>query len=314
MPISALSAAEKAHVLAEALPFIRHYHSRVFVIKYGGNAMTEASLKAGFGRDLALMQLVGIRPVVVHGGGPQINALLQTMGVKSEFRQGMRVTDEATMHVVEMVVGELNQEIVGLINQHGGSAVGLSGQDGRFLNARKMLLPPETPGGEAVDIGLVGEIESINVKLINILQGNGFIPVVMPIAVGSDGQAYNVNADVVAGKLAETLGAEKLIMMTNTPGVLDKNGELIGDLGLDDIERLFADGTIHGGMLPKLASVLEALKNGVKAAHIIDGRVPNALLLEALTSEGVGTRLHAGSSSDLLRDSRRYFAGQPAAL
>lgn len=293
MSAAQLSAAQKAHVLAEALPFIRHYHSRVFVIKYGGNAMTDPALKAGFGRDLALMQLVGMRPVVVHGAGPQINSLLQTMGVKSEFRQGLRVTTPETMHVVEMVLGELNQEIVGLINQHGGSAVGLSGQDARFLHARKLMLPPEQPEGEPVDIGLVGEIVSINTKLISILQGNGFIPVIMPVAVGSDGQAYNVNADVVAGRLAATMAAEKLIVMSNTAGVLDRDGQLLTDLTADDIERMRADGSIYGGMLPKMAAVLDALKHGVQQAHVIDGRVPNALLLETLTNAGVGTRVHA---------------------
>lgn len=292
MSATALSAAEKADVLAEALPFIRHYHSRVFVIKYGGNAMTDPQLKAGFGRDLALMQLVGMRPVVVHGAGPQINALLQTMGVKSEFKRGLRVTSPETMHVVEMVLGELNQEIVGLINQHGGSAVGLSGQDGYFLQARKLLLPSEEAGGEPIDIGLVGEIAAIDTKLIAILQGNGFIPVVMPVAVGPDGQAFNVNADIVAGKLAATLRAEKLIVMSNTAGVLDQQGQLLTDLSIADIERLREDGTIHGGMLPKLAAVVDALRDGVRQAHIIDGRVPNALLLETLTSAGVGTRVH----------------------
>ncbi len=291
MPIEAASAALKAQILAEALPYIQRFHDKAIVIKYGGNAMTEPALKAGFARDVVMLKLVGMNPVIVHGGGPQIGDLLKTMGIQSEFRQGMRVTDEKVMNVVEMVLGELNQEIVGLINQHGGRAVGLTGQDGAFIHARKMLLKSETNHGEFVDIGLVGEIEKIDPELINLLDSRDFIPVIAPIGVGHEGEAYNINADLVAGKLAETLNAEKLVLMTNTVGVLDKDGKLLTGLSASEIEALFADGTIHGGMLPKIGSALDAVKNGVKSSHIIDGRVEHALLLEVLTNEGVGTMI-----------------------
>jgi acetylglutamate kinase len=240
-----------------------------------------------------MLKLVGMNPVIVHGGGPQIGDLLKTMGIHSEFRQGMRVTDERVMNVVEMVLGELNQEIVGLINQQGGRAVGLTGQDGAFIHARKLLLKSETNHGELVDIGLVGEIEKIDPELINLLDSRDFIPVIAPIGVGKEGEAYNINADLVAGKLAETLNAEKLVLMTNTVGVLDKHGKLLTGLSASEIEALFADGTIHGGMLPKIGSALDAVKNGVKSSHIIDGRVEHALLLEVLTNEGVGTMIKA---------------------
>jgi acetylglutamate kinase len=283
----------KAQILAEALPYIQRFHDKAIVIKYGGNAMTEPALKAGFARDVVMLKLVGMNPVIVHGGGPQIGDLLKTMGIHSEFRQGMRVTDDKVMNVVEMVLGELNQEIVGLINQHGGRAVGLTGQDGAFIHARKLLLKSETNHGEFVDIGLVGEIEKIDPELINLLDSRDFIPVIAPIGVGHEGEAYNINADLVAGKLAETLNAEKLVLMTNTAGVLDKHGNLLTGLSASEIEALFADGTIHGGMLPKIGSALDAVKNGVKSSHIIDGRVEHALLLEVLTNEGVGTMISA---------------------
>jgi acetylglutamate kinase len=291
--IEAGSPALKAQILAEALPYIQRFHDKAIVIKYGGNAMTEAQLKAGFARDVVMLKLVGMNPVIVHGGGPQIGDLLKTMGIASEFRQGMRVTDDKVMNVVEMVLGELNQEIVGLINQHGGRAVGLTGQDGAFIHARKLLLKSETNHGELVDIGLVGEIEKIDPELINLLDSRDFIPVIAPIGVGSEGEAYNINADLVAGKLAETLHAEKLVLMTNTAGVLDKHGNLLTGLSASEIEALFADGTIHGGMLPKIGSALEAVKHGVASSHIIDGRVAHALLLEVLTNEGVGTMIRA---------------------
>jgi len=293
MALTPASAALKAQILAEALPYIQRFHDRTIVIKYGGNAMTEAHLKAGFARDVVMLKLVGMNPVVVHGGGPQIGGLLEKMGIKSEFRQGMRVTDEPTMNVVEMVLGELNQEIVGLINSHGGKAVGLTGQDGAFLRARKLMLKDEKTG-EDIDIGLVGEIEQIDPELINLLDSRDFIPVIAPIGVGSGGEAYNINADLVAGKLAERLSAEKLVLMTNIAGVLDKDGNLITGLTATQIEHLFADGTIHGGMLPKISSALDAVKNGVSSSHIIDGRVEHALLLEILTNEGVGTLIRAG--------------------
>jgi acetylglutamate kinase len=291
--IEAGSSALKAQILAEALPYIQRFHDKAIVIKYGGNAMTEPALKAGFARDVVMLKLVGMNPVIVHGGGPQIGDLLKTMGIHSEFRQGMRVTDDKVMNVVEMVLGELNQEIVGLINQHGGRAVGLTGQDGAFIHARKLLLKSETNHGELVDIGLVGEIEKIDPELINLLDSRDFIPVIAPIGVGHEGEAYNINADLVAGKLAETLNAEKLVLMTNTAGVLDKHGNLLTGLSASGIEALFADGTIHGGMLPKIGSALDAVKNGVKSSHIIDGRVEHALLLEVLTNEGVGTMISA---------------------
>jgi acetylglutamate kinase len=240
-----------------------------------------------------MLKLVGMNPVIVHGGGPQIGELLSKMGIQSEFRQGMRVTDDRVMNVVEMVLGELNQEIVGLINQQGGKAVGLTGQDGAFIRARKMMLKSDTEPGQFVDIGLVGEIERIDPELISLLDSRDFIPVIAPIGVGAEGEAYNINADLVAGKLAETLKAEKLVLMTNTTGVLDKNGKLLTGLTASEIDRLFADGTIHGGMLPKMGSALDAVKNGVKSSHIIDGRVDHALLLEVLTNEGVGTMIRA---------------------
>jgi len=294
MSIAAGSPAVKAQILAEALPYIQRFHDRAIVVKYGGNAMTEALLKAGFARDVVMLKLVGMNPVIVHGGGPQIGDLLKKMGIPSEFRQGMRVTDEKVMNVVEMVLGELNQEIVGLINQHGGRAVGLTGQDGAFIHARKLLLKSEHGDGALIDIGLVGEIEKIDAELINLLDSRDFIPVIAPIGVGADGVAYNINADLVAGKLAETLNAEKLVLMTNTAGVLDKDGRLLTGLTASEIEALFADGTIHGGMLPKIGSALDAVKNGVRSSHIIDGRVEHALLLEVLTNEGVGTMIKAG--------------------
>jgi len=292
MSLDPVSAAQKAQILAEALPYIRRFHDRTIVVKYGGNAMTEPRLKAGFARDVVMLKLVGMNPVIVHGGGPQIGDLLKTMGIASEFRQGMRVTDERVMNVVEMVLGELNQEIVGLINQHGGKAVGLTGQDGAFIQASKMMLRDDASGAD-VDIGYVGEIERIDPELIQLLDSRDFIPVIAPIGVGGAGEAYNINADLVAGKLAETLRAEKLVLMTNTAGVLDKHGNLLTGLTASEIDRLFADGTIHGGMLPKIGSALDAVKNGVKSSHIIDGRVEHALLLEVLTNEGVGTMIRA---------------------
>src|SRR5258706_16110588 len=254
MPIDPVNAAVKAHILAEALPYIQRFHDKTIIIKYGGNAMTEPELKAGFARDVVMLKLVGMNPVIVHGGGPQIGDLLHKMGIASEFRQGMRVTDDKVMNVVEMVLGELNQEIVGLINQHGGKAVGLTGQDGAFIHARKMLLRSETNVGEFVDLGLVGEIDRIDPELIQLLDSRDFIPVIAPIGVGPDGEAYNINADLVAGKLAETLRAEKLVLMTNTTGVLDRKGNLLTGLTASGIERLFADGPIHGGMLPTIGS------------------------------------------------------------
>ena len=285
-------AALKAKTLAEALPYIRRFHGRTIVVKYGGNAMTDEALKKSFAHDVVLLKLVGMNPVVVHGGGPQIEQLLGRLGKKGEFVQGMRVTDEETMDVVEMVLGgQVNKEVVTLINQAGGRAVGLTGQDGAFIRARKMLVAGKD--NDLVDIGQVGEIASIDPGVISALEDGGFIPVVAPIGVGENGESYNINADLVAGKLAEVLKAEKLVVLTNTPGVLDKEGTLLTGLTPKMVDALFADGTISGGMLPKIASALDAAKNGVKSVHIIDGRVEHALLLEILTDEGVGTLIRS---------------------
>ncbi len=284
------SAALKAKTLAEAMPYIRRFHGRTIVVKYGGNAMTDATLKRSFAHDVVLLKLVGMNPVVVHGGGPQIEQLLARLGKKGEFVQGMRVTDAETMDVVEMVLGgQVNKEVVTLINQAGGKAVGLTGQDGAFIRARKMLVADAKKEGGLLDIGQVGEIASIDPSVISALEDGGFIPVVAPIGVGEGGESFNINADLVAGKLAEVLKAEKLVVLTNTPGVLDKNGKLLTGLTPKKVDALFADGTISGGMLPKISSALDAAKNGVKSVHIIDGRVEHALLLEILTDEGVGT-------------------------
>jgi len=290
MPISPTDATHKAQILAEALPYIRRFHGKTIVVKFGGNAMTDEKLKHSFARDVVLLKLVGMDPVVVHGGGPQIDEMLKRVGKKGEFVQGMRVTDRETMDIVEMVLGGLvNKEIVNLINQHGGRAIGLTGKDGSFIRARKMLVQSEDNTAEMLDIGQVGEIESIDPEVISLLESREFIPVVAPIGVGENGQSFNINADLVAGKLAEILRAEKLILLTNTPGVLDKNGNLLTGLTPKQVDGLFADGTIHGGMLPKIGSALDAAKSGVKSVHIIDGRVEHALLLEVLTDQGVGT-------------------------
>jgi acetylglutamate kinase len=284
----------KAAVLAEALPYIRRFHGKTVVIKYGGNAMIDEHLKQSFARDVILLRLVGILPVVVHGGGPQIESLLSKIGKKGEFIQGMRVTDTETMDIVEMVLaGQVNKEIVELINHAGGKAVGLTGQDGGLIRARKMLVKAENTSQEMLDLGHVGEIESVDPSIIHSLLASGFVPVIAPIGSGGEGETYNINADLVAGKIAEILKAEKLILMTNTPGVLDKNGRLITGLTAREIDGLFEDGTISGGMLPKIASALEAAKSGVQSVHIVDGRVPHCLLLEILTNEGVGTMIRS---------------------
>ncbi|OFZ88791.1 MAG: acetylglutamate kinase [Betaproteobacteria bacterium RBG_16_66_20] len=285
-------AAEKARILAEALPYIQRFHGKTIVVKFGGNAMTDEVLKADFARDVVLLKLVGMNPVVVHGGGPQIEAVLARLGMKGTFVQGMRVTDAATMDVVEMVLGgQVNKEVVELINHAGGKAVGLTGQDGAFIRARKMLLSSKENG--KIDLGHVGEIDAIDPMVIAALEQAGFIPVVAPIGTGADGTTYNINADLVAGKLAEILRAEKLIVLTNTPGVLDKDGKLLSGLTPRKIDDLVAKGVISGGMLPKIASVLDAARAGVKSCHIIDGRVPHALLLEVLTDTGVGTLIRS---------------------
>ena len=287
---SAIDSHAKARILAEALPYIQRFHGKTIVVKYGGNAMTDEKLKESFARDVVLLKLVGMNPVVVHGGGPQIDEMLKRVGKKGEFVQGMRVTDAETMDVVEMVLGgQVNKEIVHLINRQGGRAVGLTGKDGALIRAKKMLVHGAAGAEAPIDIGQVGEVETIDPKIVQTLFSDGFIPVIAPIGFGSRGESYNINADLVAGKVAEILKAEKLIVLTNTTGVLDKNGNLLTGLTSKRVDELFADGTIHGGMLPKIGSALDAVRNGVNACHIIDGRVEHALLLEVLTSEGVGT-------------------------
>ena len=292
-PQQAVSPARKAEILAEALPYIKRFFDKTIVIKYGGNAMTDPHLKECFAQDVVLLKLVGLNPVVVHGGGPQIESLLARVGKKGEFVQGMRVTDAETMEVVEMVLGgQVNKEIVNLINKHGGKAVGLTGKDAGFIRAKKLLMQKHgAPVGDLIDVGQVGEITGIDPSLISFLDQGDFIPVIAPIGVGEEGETYNINADVVAGKLAEILHAEKLVLLTNTPGVLDKAGNLLTGLTPRQIDDLVADGTLSGGMLPKIGSALDAARNGVKSVHIIDGRVEHCLLLEILTDHGVGTMI-----------------------
>ena len=287
------SAQNVASVLSEALPYIQRLHNKTIVIKYGGNAMTDEKLKNGFARDIALLKQVGVNPVVVHGGGPQIGQLLERIGKESRFVDGMRVTDRETMDVVEMVLGGLvNKSIVSLINHNGGKAVGLTGKDGGLIHARKMKIErssPELDVPEIIDLGHVGEVTGIDPAIVDTLDHGNFIPVIAPIGVGKDQTSYNINADIVAGKLASVLGAEKLLLLTNTAGILDQDGKVLTGLKMADIETLIADGTIHGGMLPKVNCALDAVKSGVKTSHIIDGRVEHAVMLELLTDEGVGT-------------------------
>ena len=293
-----------APVLAEALPYIQHFHGRTIVIKYGGNAMTDEALKHSFARDVVLMKLVGMNPVVVHGGGPQIGQLLERIGKKSEFVEGLRVTDSETIDVVEMVLGGLvNKNIVALINAHGGRAVGLSGKDGELIRARKLVLRKEgaTDDADIVELGYVGEIESINPSVVDTLDEGDFIPVIAPIGAGQDGKTYNINADTVAGKLAVTLGAEKLILLTHAPGVLDQQGELLTGLSESRVEELIQEGVISGGMLPKVRCALDAVSGGVRTATISDGRVPHATLLETLTDQGIGTQI--GRTREVIRPS-----------
>ena len=292
--LSDISPLLKAEILAEALPYIRAYHGKTIVIKYGGNAMVEERLKESFARDVILLKLVGMNPVVVHGGGPQIDEALKKIGKTGTFIQGMRVTDEETMEVVEWVLGgEVQQDIVMLINHFGGQAVGLTGKDGGLIHAKKMMIPSDKEPGKKVDIGFVGEIEAINPAVVKALQDDAFIPVISPIGFSEEGQAYNINADLVAGKMAEILHAEKLVMMTNIPGVMDKDGKLLTDLTAREIDALFADGTISGGMLPKISSALDAAKSGVNSVHIIDGRIEHSLLLEILTEQAFGTMIRS---------------------
>ncbi|MCI1192972.1 acetylglutamate kinase [Calidifontimicrobium sp. SYSU G02091] len=289
-----VSARDKAEILAQALPYIRKFHGKTIVVKYGGNAMTDPALQQDFAEDVVLLKLVGLNPVVVHGGGPQIDEALARVGKKGTFVQGMRVTDAETMEVVEWVLaGQVQQDIVGLINAAGGKAVGLTGRDGGLIRARKLKMVDLKDPTIEHDVGQVGEIESIDPSVVKALQDDQFIPVISPLGFGKDNESYNINADVVAGKLAEVLKAEKLIMLTNTPGVLDKNGKLLTNLSAREIDALFADGTISGGMLPKIGSALDAARNGVNAVHIIDGRVPHAMLLEVLTDSAYGTMIRS---------------------
>ena len=294
MSIKKLSALDTARVLTESLPYIRRFTGKTIVVKFGGNAMVDVALKKSFARDIILMKLVGMNPVVVHGGGPQIGEQLKKIGKESRFVQGMRVTDSETMDVVSMVLGGLvNKEIVSLINQEGGSAVGLTGQDADLIHAKQLKFlendAPELKASEIIDIGHVGEVTSIDPTIVNTLLSGNFIPVVAPIGVGEDGQSYNINADIVAGKLAEVLQAEKLMLLTNTPGLLDKDDNLLTGLSAKQVDALIQDGTIYGGMLPKIRCALDAVKAGVTSSHIIDGRVEHAVLLEIFTDEGVGT-------------------------
>ncbi len=286
-----------AEVLTEALPYIRRFSGKTIVIKYGGNAMVDDNLKVSFARDVVLMKLVGINPVIVHGGGPQIGKLLAKMGKETQFIRGMRVTDSETMDIVEMVLGgSVNKEIVNMINQQGGSAVGLTGKDGGLIRARKLVFEqdlPEMTTPEIIDIGHVGEVASIDCSIVNMLVKGDFIPIIAPIGVGDNGESYNINADLVAGKLAEVLQAEKLMLLTNTPGLLDKEDKTMTGLNSEQVASLIADGTIYGGMLPKTRCALEAAKNGVKAVHILDGRVEHAVLLELFTDQGIGTLIRA---------------------
>ena len=293
MSLEISSAANIANVLTEALPYIRRFQNKTIVIKYGGNAMVDESLKQGFARDIVLMKLVGMNPVVVHGGGPQIGNMLEQIGKESKFVKGMRVTDSETMDIVEMVLGgQVNKDIVNLINQQGGHAVGLTGKDGGLIKAKKMHFEndaPEMNTTEIIDIGHVGEVDSIDASIVHMLMKGDFIPVIAPIGVCGDGQSYNINADIVAGKMAIALNAEKLMLLTNTSGVLDKDEKLLTGLTAEQVQVLIDNETIYGGMLPKIDCALDAVKSGVKTAQIIDGRVEHAVLLELLTDEGVGT-------------------------
>ena len=292
--ISHIAPREKAEILSQALPYIRQFHGKTIVIKYGGNAMTDPALQQDFAEDVVLLKLVGLNPVVVHGGGPQIETALNRLGKKGEFIQGMRVTDEETMEVVEWVLaGQVQQDIVGLINAAGGKAVGLTGRDGGMIRAKKLKLMDKDDPTKEHDVGNVGDIVSIDPSVVKALQDDQFIPVVSPIGFGEHNESYNINADVVAAKLATVLRAEKLLMLTNIRGVLDKNGELLTELTPRRIDELVADGTISGGMIPKIAGAIDAAKSGVNAVHIIDGRVPHAMLLEILTEQAYGTMIRS---------------------
>ncbi|HAK53229.1 MAG TPA: acetylglutamate kinase [Gammaproteobacteria bacterium] len=299
MTLSRTSAMNVARVLTESLPYIQRFTDATIVIKYGGNAMIEQELKRGFALDVVLMKLVGMNPIVVHGGGPQIGSVLEELNIESKFVDGMRVTDSKTMDVVQMVLGGLvNQEIVSLINECGGKALGLTGKDSKMINARKMLIErssPELQVPEIIDIGHVGEVKQVNREVLDVVLASDIVPVIAPIGVGDDNETYNINADLVAGKIAEELNAEKLILVTDVPGLQDKDGNLLSGLDATEVDRLIEDGTISGGMLPKIRCALSAIENGVQSAHIIDGRVEHALMLEVLTDEGVGTLISSST-------------------
>ena len=301
MSLNTERAPQIAKVLTEALPYIQRFSGKTLVIKYGGNAMVDEDLKNSFARDVVLMKAVGINPIIVHGGGPQIGQLLERIGKESRFVAGMRVTDTETMDMVEMVLGgQVNKSIVSLINNHGGRAVGLTGKDGGMIRAEKLHISPDDPAvdvSEVIDLGHVGNIKSIDTSVVDMLVNSDFIPVIAPIGVGENGQSYNINADLVAGKLAEVLKAEKLILLTNTAGLLDKNGELLTGLDAGQVNKLIEEGVIYGGMLPKISCALAAVNSGVSSAHIIDGRVQHAALLEIFTDEGVGTLIRGGKAN-----------------
>jgi len=302
-----MAANPKARILAEALPYIRAYHGKTLVIRLGGNAMVDPALKAGFARDVALLRLVGMKPVVVHGGGWRIDELARQLGIETRRHRGLRITDERTLTIVEMALGELNQEITGLINRHGGRAVGLDGQDGRFIHARRMSLPAEKGESPAPDLGFVGDVESIDTGLIELLLSREFVPVIMPIGVGADGTAYHINSDLLAGRLARALRAEKLILMTNIAGVHGRDGSIVYIITATEAEALLRDGIVQGGMVPRVRAALDAVREGVRSVHIIDGGVASALLLEVLTASGVGTAVRSDAGAHFFEDSRSYL-------
>ena len=302
MTLDRQAAINVAQVLSEALPYIQRFTGKTIVVKFGGNAMIDEGLKNSFARDIVMMKLVGMNPVVVHGGGPQIGDLLTKLNIDSHFVNGMRVTDTATMNVVEMVLGgSVNKDIVNLISQNGGQAIGLTGKDGKLIQAKQLKVTHQTPemlAPEIIDIGHVGEVSAINTDVLDMLRNSDFIPVIAPIGVDDEGNSYNINADLVAGKVAEVLQAEKLMLLTNTAGLLDKEGNLLTGLSTSQVDELIADGTIYGGMLPKIACALDAVKGGVKRAHIIDGRVNHATLLEIFTDQGVGTLITGANDNN----------------
>ncbi len=303
-----MTPSQKAGILSEALPYLRAFHGKVLVIRFGGQAMADPALKAGFARDVALLRLVGMKPIVVHGGGWGIDELMRKMGLESRRYRGHRITDERTLNVVEMALSELNQELTSLINQHGGRAVGLDGQDGRFIHAKPMPRPADDP--DAPDFGFLGDVERIDTTLIELLLSRNFVPVVMPIGVDEDGTTYHINSDLLAGRLARALEAEKLVLMTNIAGVRGRDGQLVHILTASDAEGLLRDQIVHGGMEPRVRAALRAVRDGVRSVHIIDGSVPSALLLEVLTAEGVGTALRADTDSAFFADSHTQLLAE----